>query len=113
VAHTWNPSLWEAEAGGLRVQDQPTQSEFETSLGYLVRLYLKTEGTKGQGGRGIWFAVTWVFVLFGMVVGSVPETDWMLAICDWLKLLFVTKIDSLGCRLWLTTEEHKAETALG
>jgi hypothetical protein len=39
VVHGCNPSIWKAEAGGLRVQDHSgLYSEFEDSLGYVVRL---------------------------------------------------------------------------
>ena len=39
VGHTFNPSPWEAEAGGsLRVRAQPgLQSEFQASLDYIVK----------------------------------------------------------------------------
>ena len=34
VVHTWNPSSWEMEAGGFKVQGHPQlQSEFKASLG--------------------------------------------------------------------------------
>jgi hypothetical protein len=38
VAHAFNPSTWEAEAGGFRVRGQPgLQSEFQDSQGYIHR----------------------------------------------------------------------------
>jgi hypothetical protein len=40
VAHAFNPSTWEAEAGG--VQGQPgLQSEFQDSQGYTEKPYLE------------------------------------------------------------------------
>jgi hypothetical protein len=42
VGYACNPSTHEIEAGGLRVQSQPGLiSEFQISLGYIARLYLK------------------------------------------------------------------------
>ena len=43
VAHAFNPSTWEAEAGGsLSVQDQPgLHSEFQDSWSYRETLYQK------------------------------------------------------------------------
>ena len=34
VAHTFNPSAWEAEAGGFLSSSLPLQSEFQDSQGY-------------------------------------------------------------------------------
>jgi hypothetical protein len=40
--HASNPSTWEAENGGYGVQGHPgLHSEFEGSLGYIKRSYLK------------------------------------------------------------------------
>jgi hypothetical protein len=42
MVHACNPSTWEAEAEGLRVQSHPKlHSEFEASLSYTAEPYLK------------------------------------------------------------------------
>jgi hypothetical protein len=48
VVQPYNPSSWEYEAGGSRVQDQSELPwEFQASLGYRVRACLqKTKGTR-------------------------------------------------------------------
>jgi hypothetical protein len=44
VAHTFNPSTWEAEAGGFFVRGQPgLQSEFQDSQGYTEKPCLEKE----------------------------------------------------------------------
>jgi hypothetical protein len=44
VAHTFNPSTWEAEAGGFLVQVQPgLQSEFQDSQGYTEKHCLEKQ----------------------------------------------------------------------
>jgi hypothetical protein len=51
VAHAFNPSTLEAEAGSLWVQGQPgLQSEFQDSQGYIEKPCL--EENKGGGGGG-------------------------------------------------------------
>jgi hypothetical protein len=49
VAHAFNPSTWEAEAGDLRVRGQPgLQSEFQVSQGYLHRKGLPPGWERGE-----------------------------------------------------------------
>jgi hypothetical protein len=51
VAHTFNPSTWEAEAGGSLswVQDLPgLQSEFQSSQGYIEKLSQKIKQEKAK-----------------------------------------------------------------
>ena len=50
MVHTFNPSTWEAEAGGsLSVQGQADlQSKFQDSQGYTETPCLGEEGTEGE-----------------------------------------------------------------
>jgi hypothetical protein len=52
VVHVCNPSSWEAEAGGLKVQGQLwLHGEFKGSLGYIMRCYLKKTKKEGKGKK--------------------------------------------------------------
>lgn len=54
VVHSFNPSTWEAEAGGLlRVEGQPKiYNKFKTNVEYIAKSYLKGKGEEGgQGGK--------------------------------------------------------------
>jgi hypothetical protein len=44
--HTYNPSTWEVEAGGLWVWDQHGLHKLKASLSYRVRFYLKKRRTE-------------------------------------------------------------------
>jgi hypothetical protein len=47
VVHTFNPSTWEAEAGGFLSSSQPgLQSEFQDSQGYTEKPRLKKQKQK-------------------------------------------------------------------
>jgi hypothetical protein len=53
VAHSFNPSSWEAEAGKFLVRDQPgLQSEFQDSQGYTEKPCLKKEKKKKNQAWG-------------------------------------------------------------
>jgi hypothetical protein len=61
VAHAFNPSTWETEAGGFLSSRPPgLQSEFQDSQGYTEKTCLKKTKTKekekkeeeGRGGEG-------------------------------------------------------------
>ena len=52
VAHAFNPSTWEAEAGGFRVQGQPgLQSEFQESQGYKEKPCLEKHQKPNQNKK--------------------------------------------------------------
>jgi hypothetical protein len=62
VAHAFNPSTWEAEAGGfLSLRPACLQSEFQDSQGYTEKLCLeklKKKKSRGRSSRDIRTMVT-------------------------------------------------------
>jgi hypothetical protein len=52
VVHAFNPSTWEAEAGGfLSLRKPGLQSEFQDSQGYTEKLSLKNKQTNKQTNK--------------------------------------------------------------
>jgi hypothetical protein len=62
VAHAFNPSTWEAEAGGFLSRGQPgLQSEFQDSQGYTEKPCLekpKTKTKQKKSSAGFWLVVS-------------------------------------------------------
>jgi hypothetical protein len=52
VAHAFNPSTWEAEAGRFLSSKPGLQSEFQDSQGYTEKPCLKTKQNKTKQKKG-------------------------------------------------------------
>jgi hypothetical protein len=96
VAHTFNPSTWEAEAGDFWVQGQPgLQSEFQDSQGYTEKPYLeKQKTTNKQQQQNQLFSTMQIYLILKILPVVMAHTS---RIC-WRK--------------W-RQEDHKFEASLG
>jgi hypothetical protein len=63
VAHDFNPSTWEAEAGDLCIQGQPSlQSEFQESQGYTEKTCLETNKHEIKQTKNPTFFISKLFI---------------------------------------------------
>lgn len=93
VSHTFNPRIWEIEAG--RSGSMVSMTEFQDSQGYIVRSCLSNKTNKNQGWRDCPMVNLRALAALGEGPGSGPSTWYLIqpyiTLCDdfmsiWHKL---------------------------